>query len=154
MRTIFLKSVFILFLNLSFIGTAIAVDHAIFTPKDIQWQEGPTSLPKGAKIAVLEGNPAAEGPFTIRLKFPANYRIPPHWHPVIEHITVLSGTFYVGMGDQFDKKNAVKLPAGSFAYMMPEMHHFAYTKDPVVLQLHGMGPWGITYVNPKDDPRH
>lgn len=154
MQANFIKSIFILFIGLSLIGTAIAEDRGIFTPADIKWKDGPDSLPKGAKIAVLEGNPALAGPFTIRLKFPADYRIPPHWHPVIEHITVLSGTFYVGMGDHFDKKAAVRLPTGSFAYMMPEMHHFAFTQEPAVLQLHGMGPWGITYVNPKDDPRN
>jgi hypothetical protein len=124
------------------------------TPKDIKWVNGPDALPKGAKVAVLEGDPAMEGPFTLRLKLPANYRIPPHWHPVIEHITVLSGTFYVGMGDKLDPKQATALPVNSFAYMAPEMHHFAFTKGEVIIQLHGMGPWAITYIDPNDDPRN
>lgn len=129
-------------------------DHAIFLPQDIKWQDAPDSLPKGAQLAVLEGNPSEAGPFTMRIKMPANYRIPPHWHPIIEHVTIISGTLYIGMGDKFDEKLAKKLPMGSFAFMAPEMHHFAFTHTPAIIQLHGMGPWGITYVNSQDDPRN
>jgi len=129
-------------------------DHGIFTPKDIKWQKAPDSLPKGAEIAVLEGDPAASGPFTIRLKFPANYQVLPHWHPGTEHVTVISGDFYLGMGDQLDQKKMTKMPAGSFAFMAPETHHFASTKGQTVIQLNGVGPWGITYINEKDDPRN
>lgn len=125
----------------------------IFTPKTIKWEKGPDSLPKGVEFAVLEGNPSKEGPFTIRLKMPANYQIPSHWHPGIEHITVISGAIYVGMSDKFDQKQAKELPTGGFTYMQPEMHHFAFTRHPTIIQLHGMGPWGITYIDSKDDPR-
>lgn len=129
-------------------------DHVIFTPEKIKWETGPMSLPKGAQLAVLEGDPSKSGPFTLRLKMPANYHIPPHWHPNIEHITILSGALYVGMGDKFDEKKATKLSAGSFAYMQPEMHHYAFTKTPSIIQLHAEGPWGVTYVNSEDDPRN
>lgn len=159
MQISFIQSSLFTLLIAGFVETAIAYentesDHAVFTPKDIHWMNGPDSLPKGAKIAVLEGDPSKAGPFTMRLKFPSNYRIPPHWHPVIEHITVISGNFYIGMGDKFDPKISKTLPTASFAYMMPEMRHFAFTKGEAVVQLYGVGPWGITYVDPKDDPRN
>lgn len=156
MQSIMFKFIFASFLTLGLIGNTFAdtADHQIFTPKDIQWINGPDSLPKGSQVAVLEGDPSKEGPFTLRLKMPANYRIPPHWHPIIEHITIISGTLYVGMGDKLDQKITTALPTGSFAYMMPNMHHFALTKgNGAIVQLHGNGPWGITYIDPKDDPR-
>lgn len=128
--------------------------HNIFTPDDMKWSTNIDSLPKGVEVAVLEGDPSKAGPFTLRLKMPANYRIPPHWHPAIEHVTVLSGTFYMGMGDKFEEKQAMEMPTDSFGYMDAKSHHFAFTHDPVLIQLHGMGPWGITYVNPQDDPRN
>jgi len=129
-------------------------DHAVYAPKDIKWMTGPDALPKGTEVAILEGDPSKAGPFTLRLKFPANYRIPPHWHPAIEHVTVISGEFYIGMGDKLDEKTAIAMPTGSFAFMAPEMHHYAFTHDPAIVQLHGIGPWGITYINPQDDPRN
>src|SRR5262245_55522400 len=81
-----------------------AGEPAIYTPDQLQWKNGPPSLPRGAKLAVLEGNPSAEGPFTMRLKFPNGYRIPPHTHPKTERLTVISGTFRLGMGEKFDEK--------------------------------------------------
>lgn len=134
--------------------TAVIESHMIFLPKDIQWQDGPESLPKGAKVAVLEGDPAKEGLFTMRLKFPADYRIPPHWHPMLENVTVITGTLYLGMGDTFDTETATPLPVGSFAYMQPRIHHFAFTHKETIVQLHAIGPWSIAYVNPQDDPRN
>lgn len=120
----------------------------------MKWQDGPGSLPPGAQFVLLEGNPAEDGPLTLRLRFPANYRIPPHFHPAIEHVTVLSGTFHVGMGKQFDPSAATALSAGSFAVVPVEHAHYAFTGDePVVIQLHSTGRWGVTYVSPADDPR-
>jgi quercetin dioxygenase-like cupin family protein len=127
--------------------------HGFVTPDEMKWSQGPNSLPAGSEITLLEGDPTKAGPFTLRLKFPANYRIQPHWHPVTEHVTVLSGSLYMGMGDQFDEKQAIELSTGSFAYMNAKVHHYAFTHDAAVIQLHGVGPWGITYINPKDDPR-
>jgi quercetin dioxygenase-like cupin family protein len=128
--------------------------HAIVaTPNAITWAAAPDVLPPGAQAAVLEGDPSQPGPFTLRLAMPANYRIPPHFHPVTEHVTVLEGTFYVGMGETFDAEKASALPSGTFAALGPEVRHFAYTKGRTVIQLHGTGPWGLIYVNPADDPR-
>src|SRR5262245_22982071 len=134
--------------------TTPPADHAFFAPADIQWGPAPPGLPAGAKAAVLEGDPSKEGPFTIRAQMPDGYKVPPHWHPAIEHVTVISGTLHLGMGDKIDKAAAKTLPAGSFSYMPAQMHHFAWMEGETVLQIHGMGPWGITYVNPADDPRN
>jgi hypothetical protein len=127
-------------------------DHMIFTPADVQWADIP-SLPGGAKIAVLEGPITEAVPFTFRIKFPANFKVPPHWHPAVERVTVLSGTLHLGKGDAFDQAKATALPAGSISIMQPKINHFAWTSEETIVQLSGMGPWGITYVNPADDPR-
>jgi quercetin dioxygenase-like cupin family protein len=126
----------------------------IFLPDKIKWQEGPPSLPKGAMIAVLEGDLTKDGPFTFRTKIPDGYRVPPHSHPKTEHLTVISGTFYIGMGDKFDEKAGKLMPAGSFGYWPAGMKHFAWAKGETVVQVHADGPWSIQYVNPEDDPRN
>jgi len=131
-----------------------AAAHVIVTPTELQWANGPASLPAGAQAAVIEGDPKQPGLFTMRLKLPANYKIPPHWHPADEHVTVISGTFNMGMGEQFDSANGKTLPVGSFAVMPATVRHFAWTSEETIVQLHGMGPWGINYVNPADDPRN
>ena len=125
----------------------------LVTPADIKWQDGPPSLPKGAKFVILEGDPAKKGPFVMRAKMPDGYRIPPHTHPKDERVTVLSGTLYLGMGGTFDKKAGKALTAGSYARTGAGMKHFGWTKGETVIQVHGEGPWTITYVNPDDDPR-
>ncbi|MFZ5510538.1 MAG: cupin domain-containing protein [Pseudomonadota bacterium] len=128
--------------------------HVMVSPADLKWADLP-SLPPGAKVAVLEGPMNEAVPFTARLRFPANYRIPAHWHPAIEHVSVLSGTFYMGVGDALDLSRGKAVPAGGFVVMQVKTPHFAYTtKEPVEVQLHGVGPWGITYLNPADDPRN
>jgi hypothetical protein len=124
------------------------------TPDKIGWKAGPPSLPKGAQIAVLEGDPAKEGPFVFRVKVPDGYRIPPHTHPKTERVTVLSGTFNIGMGEKFDADITNAMPAGSYGYWKEGMKHFVWTKGETVVQFHGMGPWSIKYVNPDDDPRN
>lgn len=129
-------------------------DHGFFQTADLKWTDGPASLSKGAKVALLEGNPAQEGPFTMRLQLPDGFKIQPHSHPAVEHVTVISGTFNLGMGEKFDTTGGRALPAGSFAFMPPGMKHFAWAKGETVVQVHGMGPWKINYVNPADDPRN
>jgi quercetin dioxygenase-like cupin family protein len=120
----------------------------------ISWADGPPSLPRGAQFALLEGNPADAVPLTLRLRFPPNYRVPPHWHAVLEHVTVLSGSLNVGMGEQPTYSGGTTLSAGSYAVMPQKMVHYAWAgSEGVVFQLHSVGPWSITYVNPKDDPR-
>ena len=130
-----------------------SADHGMLTPAEIAWKDGPASLPKGAKVAVLEGNPAEPGLFTIRLKFPDGYRIAPHWHPAVERVSVIGGVFQFGMGETFDQSKAKALPAGSFVFMAPKMAHYAWVEGETIVQLTGEGPWGITYLNPLDDPR-
>jgi len=125
----------------------------LYTADKIKWQEGPPSLPKGAMIAVLEGNPDREGPFVFRAKLPDGYRVPPHVHPKTERITVISGTLNIGMGDKFDEKATKAMTSGTYGHWPAGMKHFVWAKGETVLQFHGMGPWSIQYVNPGDDPR-
>jgi hypothetical protein len=131
-----------------------SAEMGFYLPAEIKWKEGPASLPAGAKFAVLEGDPTKEGPFVMRLSFPDEFRIPPHWHPKIERVTVLSGLFNLGMGEKFDQSATRELPAGSYGFWPAGMRHFAWAKGETVLQVHGMGPWKITYENPADDPRN
>ncbi|MGH7856859.1 MAG: cupin domain-containing protein [Candidatus Binatia bacterium] len=127
--------------------------HGLLGPDEIQWSDGPPSLPKGSRFAVIEGKPSEAGPFTMRLRFPAGYRVPPHTHPAIEHVTVLSGLLSLGMGERFDAGKMKPMAAGSFILMPIGMTHFVEAKEDTILQLHGIGPWDVKYVNPEDDPR-
>ena len=128
--------------------------HAIIVlPDHVTWGPAPPALPPGAKLAVLEGNPNEAGPFTMRVMLPAGYRIPPHYHAAVEHVTVIKGTFKVGMGERYDSSAMTALPAGTFAAVQPGTRHFAEAQGETIVQLHGVGPWGLTYVNPADDPR-
>jgi quercetin dioxygenase-like cupin family protein len=126
---------------------------SVFLPKDMKWVDGPPSLPRGAKIAVLEGDTNKNGPFVFRAKLPDGYVIPPHTHPNVERITVVSGVFCVGMGDRFDRKKTVAMPAGTFGFWPAGMKHFVTVDGETVIQFHGTGPWSLQYVNPEDDPR-
>ncbi len=128
--------------------------HIVVTPENIAWDQAPPSLPPGAQVMILDGDPAAPGLFAMRVKFPSNYRIPPHWHPADEHVTVLSGTLHVAMGDQFDTTQGDALHAGAYAVMPAHEHHYAWTAEEAVVQLHGIGPWQINYLNGSDDPRN
>ncbi len=131
-----------------------AEPHAIVVlPEQVTWKPAPPSLPPGAQAAVLEGNPKEEGPFTMRLSLPDGYRIPPHSHPAVERVTVIQGTFKVGMGDKVDRSAMTALPAGTFAALQPGTRHFAEAQGKTIVQLNGVGPWKLTYVNPADDPR-
>ena len=125
----------------------------LFLPADVKWEPGPASLQKGARMAIREGDPAKEGPFTMRLWFPDGFVVAPHWHTQVEHVTVLSGVLNFGMGEKFDRGATREMTAGSFGYWPVGMRHFAWAKGETVLQLHGRGPWTVTYVNPADDPR-
>ena len=126
--------------------------HVMLSADEVKWGPGPASLPPGAQVAVIEGKPSEPGPFTMRLKFPAGYKVPAHSHPAIEHVTVLSGSIHFGMGDKFDATKLQPMKAGSFIVMPIGTTHFVETKEEAVLQLHGVGPWGVKYVNPEDDP--
>ena len=133
--------------------TALAQEAAFVNTTDMKWADGPPSLPKGGKIAVLYGDPSKDGTFSIRAKLPAGYMIPPHFHTKDENLTVLSGAMYLGMSDTVDKKAAHALKAGGFHHLPGKAHHYAFTKAPTVLQISGEGPFDINYLNPADDPR-
>lgn len=129
-------------------------EHAVVvTAGSETWSPVPPMLPAGASLALLEGDPSKAGPFTMRLRMPDGYRIAPHYHHAVEHVSVLSGTLLVGMGEEFDAASLKPLPAGSFGAIPPGMRHFAQAQGETVLQLHGVGPWSLTYVNPEDAPK-
>ena len=123
-------------------------------PGSEEWRSGPGSLPLGAQMYVLEGDPTQSGPFTMRLRFPRNYIVPPHYHTAVEHLTVISGRMHLGMGETINMPSATLLSAGSFSMMPPGMRHFAHTLEETVIQVNGNGPWRIVYVNSNDDPRN
>jgi anti-sigma factor ChrR (cupin superfamily) len=126
--------------------------HIMVVPTDLKWADV-QSLPAGAKVAVTEGPLDEAVPFTFRLKFPANYKLPAHWHPAIEHVTVISGTFNMETGDKLDTQKTKALTPGSAAIMQPKTNHFAWTDEEAEVQVHGVGAWAINYVDPADDPR-
>ena len=134
---------------------AVQPSHAqnAFTADQVKFGPAPPFIPPGAQLAVLEGDPmATSGDYTIRLKMPDGYRIPPHTHPLRENVTVISGTLKVGMGDQFDADKMMSFGPGSFAYLDPTMHHYAAASGETVVQIHGMSPAKFNYINPADDP--
>ena len=135
-------------------GSLFGPEEHVFAPvDDIEYAAGPASLAEGAEYAVLEGDPGEEGMFVMRLRLPDGFEIRPHTHPNFERVTVISGTFNLGMGETFDPDAAHTLPAGSFTSMPPGMVHFAYAEGETVIQLTSIGPWEIDYINPEDDPR-
>ena len=123
--------------------------HDIVAPADVQWK----TLRPGAEIAVVSGDPDKAGsPFVIRFRYRGKARIPPHWHPVDEHLTVLSGAFRLGMGEGGDESAATVLGAGAYAFVPAKMAHYGWTGGDTTIQVHGIGPFAINYVNPADDP--
>ena len=132
---------------------ATSAEHKILQLQDIQWKPASAALPPGAQVTVLLGDPSKEGLFVTRLKAPKGYRIPPHTHPNQEVVTVISGTIKLGMGETADPTRAKALSAGTFYATPPGMAHFAQFDEETVIQVSTIGPWGINYINPKDDPR-
>jgi hypothetical protein len=126
--------------------------HAMYTPGDIKWADAPPVLPAGAKIAVLAGDPFKPGYYSLRLKLPAKYKIAPHTHPIEEYVTVLSGDFSAGMGDKLDAKAVKSFPTGSFMVMPANMAHYVVLAKETTVEISGIGPFAMTYVNPADDP--
>lgn len=127
--------------------------YARITPADLKWAPLP-SMPKGAQIAVLHGSPAKPGLFTIRVKLPANFKLPVHSHPDERVRTIISGTYYSAIGDQVDSSKLMAFPTGTLSYVPPKVWQFAETRDEeVVFQITGIGPTGIDYLNAADDPR-
>ena len=156
MKSIVLRSSALALLALVTVAAADTVpEHNILTSgAAAKWGPAPAALPPGAQMAVIDGDPASKGLVTVRLKMPAGYQIAPHWHPTDEHITVLAGSLSIGMGDTLDKQHSKTLKVGGYAVAPATMHHYAWTKTGATVQLHLQGPFGITYVNPADDPSH
>jgi len=154
-NTIMRKTVVAALLLAALPAAALAADdHMAVQPNALKWGPPPPGLPAGAQVAVVSGNPGSDGPYVVRARLPAGYKIPPHTHPTDENVTVLSGAFHVGMGDKFDTKKGETLRAGGFFNAQKGMQHYGWTTSPTVIQVHGMGPFTINYVNPADDPRN
>jgi quercetin dioxygenase-like cupin family protein len=132
-------------------GTGSA--HVTVRPDDIKWGPAPAALPAGAQAAVLFGDPSKPAAYVIRAKLPDGYKVPPHWHPTDENVTVIQGTLMMGKGETFNAGASQSMPAGSFMCMPSGMRHFAWAKGDTIIQVHGIGPFEITYVNATDDPR-
>lgn len=149
-------------MRLSLIVTALVLPAALHaqgqkaahTVPALKWGPAPAVFPAGAEMAVLHGDPTKPGEYTVRLRMPNGYRIQPHYHPADEHVTVIHGHLMVGMGNSFTTKDALSMTAGGFASVPANQHHFAWTKGRTTLQVHGMGPFQLIYVNPADDPQN
>ncbi len=127
-------------------------EYTSVMPADIQWKDAP-SLGPGVKTAVIDGDPKSAGSFVMRIKLPPKAKLGVHTHPATENVTVLSGTLYFAAGDKFDPKKAKAYGPGGYFSIEQGKPMFAYTKDKeTVIQLHGTGPWGISYLNPEDEP--
>ena len=159
MNTIFTSTLAMLLVMASS-STRLSAEEAqpnemhLYPPTSVEWKAGPSAIPAGAKMAVLEGDPTKEGTFVVRFQFPEGYYIPAHTHPKTERVTVISGALLLATGESLDRSSAKKLPAGSFGYWPAGMKHAAWSDGETVIQLHGVGPWQINYVNPADDPRN
>ena len=158
MKTIF-SSTLAMLLVAAFSPTQLSAEETqsaemhLYPAETIEWKAGPAALPPGAKMAVLEGDPSKEGWFAVRFQFPDGYHVAPHTHPKTERVTVISGVLHLATGESLDRNSAKGLPAGSFGYWPAGMKHAGWSEGETVIQLHGIGPWQIIYVNPADDPR-
>ena len=131
-----------------------ATEHRVMKPSDLKWGEVPPGLPAGGKMAVLNGDPTQAGAFTVRLKAPTGYKVMPHTHPTAERLTVISGSFRVGMGEKFDQATMQEMAPGSYVVLPAGMAHFAKSGRDSIVQIDSEGPFQINYVNPADDPRN
>src|SRR5262249_39747014 len=121
------------------------VETHVIDPDTMKWGPAPNSLPAGAEVVLLDGDMTKKGSlFTIRIRMPDGYKVPPHFHPADEHVTVLSGALYMGLGDKLDESTAMEMRTGAFHAIPRGVHHWAYSKGQTIVQVHGVGPWGIT----------
>jgi hypothetical protein len=140
-------------LSLAPLGTALAAgDPTMVNTGEIKWSDAPPVIPKGAKVAVLFGDPGKPGPVTMRLMMPAHYKIAPHTHTQAEDLTVISGALYLGMGDKAEASKAHALQSGGFHHLPGKTSHYVFTKGPTVVEAHFEGPFDINYINPDDNP--
>jgi len=150
-KLLLLASVVVLLAGIS--GSAPAEEMGLMVaPGQMTWGPAPPVFQPGAEMAVVQGNPGQEGDYVVRLRMPDGYKIMPHWHPTAENVTVISGTLHLAMGERFDPSTGEALEPGSYASLPPRMAHYAWTEGAVEVQIHGKGPFALTYVNPADDP--
>ena len=151
-----MKHKIVLAVGLLLAGSALGLAQDMLPPinaDDMKWGPVPPNIPAGAQIAVISGDPGKEGLYVIRLKMPAGYKIPAHWHPQYENVTVLTGEFNVGMGDKLDTSKGMALRPGGYVEAPAKMHHYGWIGNgEAIVQVTGPGPFGITYVDPADDP--
>ncbi|MEO8348069.1 MAG: cupin domain-containing protein [Acidobacteriota bacterium] len=126
--------------------------HIFLNPSQAKWGAPPPVFEKAMSFMVVSGDPGKEGPYVVRARMPAGYRIAPHWHPTDEHVTVLAGNLALGMGEKFDKSKMTSIPVGGYAMLPADMRHFALARTATTIQVHGQGPFILNYVNPADDP--
>ena len=143
----------LLVVGLAPMAATAADEHVAVSADQLKWGPAPPAFPKGAQISVVAGDPSKEGLYVLRLKVPAGYKVPPHTHPNDENATVISGTFNIGTGGVFDDKKGQALKTGGFLKMPKGMQHYAWFSEETIIQIHGIGPQSIIYVNPADDPR-
>jgi len=158
-KVFFLPAVFVLcFLQLHSQNTPSndmdhSQGHVMVNSADLKWMDAPPALPKGAKVAVLSGDPSKPGPFALRVMFPDGYKVGAHWHPTYENLVVLEGTLYMGSGEKLDEFKAMALNAGGYSGIPAKSAHFAFAKSKCVFQVNSEGPFEVHYFNPADDPR-
>ncbi|WP_426191769.1 cupin domain-containing protein [Massilia sp. DWR3-1-1] len=153
MQRSFTRTIVLTLLAAAWPASALSTREPVFLDADgLVWLPAPPSLPRGATFAMLQGDPAADGPYTLRLRVPGAYVVAPHFHPRGETLTVLRGTLFVGIGDVIDKKTARALKAGAFHQVPPRVRHYAYTVGPAELQVSGEGPFDSVYLRAADDP--
>ena len=153
MRTVLLGATLVLVVAAgAALAQGSASQHVMVEGKELKWGPPPPIFEQNAKFTVISGDPGKAGLYVVRLDMPAGYKIMPHWHPTDEHVTVLSGTFALGMGEKFDESTMKALRQDGYALLPAEMRHYAMAKSRAVVQVHGMGPFQLTYVNPADDP--
>ncbi len=127
-------------------------EQVVVNAKNLKWVDAPPSLPKGAKVVTLYGDPTSNGHYVIRLSMPSKYKIPFHWHSQPQRMTVVSGTFYVASTETYDKKIAHGVKQGGFVILPARAQQFAFTKGKTIVEIHGEGPFDVKYTNPSDDP--
>ena len=135
-------------------GGMAQMGHVTTQADNLKWSPQPPALPPGGQIAVLSGDPGKDAPYVVRAKLPAGYKIPAHTHPQDEHLTIISGSFHIGMGPKFDQTKGEKFTAGAYALMPKGMQHYIWFTEDTIIQLHGIGPIEFTYIDPADDPRN
>ena len=129
-------------------------DFRSVLPEDIDWKPF-AAFPPSARLAVVVGDPTKPGPYVIRVKVPSGVKLMPHKHPEDRVYTIISGVFYIGLGDQFDANKLQAYPPGSVIVLPGNTPHFHWARSgEYVSQVQGIGPLGLEYLDSRDDPRN